>query len=95
MSVDDIKDQLFRMEHKLDRIDERQDSQDQKLGSMDVTIAKQEKEIAIHIEGVRTLKERMDPLEKHVIVMQAAWKVLIAIGAIAAMMLTFKNLLGG
>jgi predicted nucleic acid-binding Zn-ribbon protein len=76
-----VKDQLDKIEEKLDKVEE-------KLSSIDVTLAKQAKDLEHHIyrtdlaeSNIELLRTEMQPVKKHVALMDASLKV---IGAIAS-----------
>jgi predicted nucleic acid-binding Zn-ribbon protein len=76
-----MKDQLNKIEEKLDKVDE-------KLSSIDITLAKQAKDLEHHIyrtdlaeSNIEILRKEMQPVKKHVALMDASLKV---IGAIAS-----------
>ena len=76
-----MKDQLDKIEEKLDKVEE-------KLSSIDVTLAKQAKDLEHHIyrtdlaeSNIELLRTEMQPVKKHVALMDASLKV---IGAIAS-----------
>jgi predicted nucleic acid-binding Zn-ribbon protein len=76
-----VKDQLDKIEEKLDKVEE-------KISSIDVTLAKQAKDLEHHIyrtdlaeSNIELLRTEMQPVKKHVALMDASLKV---IGAIAS-----------
>ena len=76
-----MKDQLNKIEEKLDKVDE-------KLSSIDITLAKQAKDLEHHIyrtdlaeSNIEILRKEMQPVKRHVALMDASLKV---IGAIAS-----------
>jgi archaellum component FlaC len=76
-----VKDQLNKIEEKLDKVDE-------KLSSIDITLAKQAKDLEHHIyrtdlaeSNIEILRKEMQPVKRHVALMDASLKV---IGAIAS-----------
>lgn len=77
-----------RLEAKLDHIVE-------KIGSIDVTLARQAGQLEYHIKRTDLLEKRLDPVEKHVIMSKGALKLLglcggiIGLAAAAAEILTY------
>ena len=76
-----MKDQLDKIEEKLDKVEE-------KISSIDVTLAKQAKDLEHHIyrtdlaeSNIELLRTEMQPVKRHVALMDASLKV---IGAIAS-----------
>jgi len=76
-----VKEQLDKIEEKLDKVED-------KLSSIDVTLAKQAKDLEHHIfrtdlaeTNIELLRAEMQPVKKHVALMDATLKV---IGAIAS-----------
>lgn len=76
------------MEEKLDKIEEKVDRIESKISNIDVTLAKQAKDLEHHIyrtdlaeSNIEMLRSEMQPVKKHVALMDASLKV---IGAIAS-----------
>lgn len=88
-----MEDQLKKIENKLDKIDE-------KISSVDVTLAKQAKDLEHHIfrtdlaeENLEMLRREMEPVKKHVALMDAGLKVIGALASIALFVLGVIKLL--
>jgi predicted nucleic acid-binding Zn-ribbon protein len=91
-----VEDQLKKIESKLDKIEE-------KISSIDVTLAKQAKDLEHHIfrtdlaeENLDLLRQEMEPVKKHVALVDAGLKVIGALASIAmfslgVIKLLFKN----
>jgi hypothetical protein len=76
-----MQDHLDKMDQKLDRIED-------KISNIDVTLAKQAKDLEHHIyrtdlaeEQIKLVKEEIQPIKKHVALMDASLRI---IGAIAS-----------
>ncbi len=76
------------MKEQLDKIEEKLDKVEDKLSSIDVTLVKQAKDLEHHIfrtdlaeTNIELLRAEMQPVKKHVALMDATLKV---IGAIAS-----------
>lgn len=61
-----------RVEGKLDRLDER-------LDGITQVLVKQEEQLAYHIKRTNLLEEKLEPIEKHVALMNALAKIIIAL----------------
>lgn len=101
--MDDIKIFFERIDTKLDKIYDKLDVHTEHLANVDVTLAKQEKEISVHIEGVQTLKKLLDneveerqnsilPLRQHVDFVKNSWKLITMIGALIAIAASLEKL---
>lgn len=55
---------------------------DSRLDSIDITLAKQHVSLDEHIRRTELLENKVDPIEKHVVFVNAAFKILSAVGAI-------------
>jgi chromosome segregation ATPase len=82
-----MKEQLTKIEEKLDKVDE-------KLSSIDVTLAKQAKDLEHHIyrtslaeENIELLRTELQPVKRHVALMDASLKVIGALASAVAFIL--------
>jgi chromosome segregation ATPase len=82
-----MKEQLTKIEEKLDKVDE-------KLSSIDVTLARQAKDLEHHIyrtslaeENIELLRTELQPVKKHVALMDASLKVIGALASAIAFVL--------
>jgi hypothetical protein len=82
-----MKEQLTKIEEKLDKVDE-------KLSSIDVTLAKQAKDLEHHIfrtdlaeQNLELLRAEMQPIKKHVALMDAGLKIIGALSSAAMFIL--------
>lgn len=78
------------MQEQLDKIEEKLDKVESKLSDIDVTLAKQAKDLEHHIyrtdlaeTNIELLRAEMQPVKKHVALMDASLKVIGAIASIA------------
>lgn len=78
------------MEEKLDKIEEKVDRIESKISNIDITLAKQAKDLEHHIyrtdlaeENLDILRKEIEPVKKHVAIMDASLKVIGAIASIA------------
>lgn len=78
------------MQEQLDKIEEKVDRIESKLSSIDVTLAKQAKDLEHHIyrtdlaeQNLEMLRTEIEPVKKHVALMDASLKVIGAIASIA------------
>lgn len=84
---------LFRhgselMENKLDKIIE-------KIASIDVTLAKQSVILEEHVKRTNLLEEKIEPIEKHVAMVNGALKLLGLIAIIVAIIEGTYRIMGG
>jgi predicted nucleic acid-binding Zn-ribbon protein len=77
------------MQEQLDKIEEKLDRVEEKISSIDVTLAKQAKDLEHHIyrtelaeENLSLIRQEMVPVKKHVALMDASLKVIGAIASI-------------
>lgn len=82
-----MKDQLDKIEAKVDMIEE-------KISSIDVTLAKQAKDLEHHIyrtelaeQNLELIRQEMVPVKKHVALMDAGLKVIGAVASAVAFVL--------
>lgn len=82
------------MQDQLDKIEEKVDRIESKISNIDVTLAKQAKDLEHHIyrtdlaeENLEILRGEMEPVKKHVALMDASLKVIGAISSLAAFVL--------
>jgi predicted nucleic acid-binding Zn-ribbon protein len=87
-----MSDQLKKIEEKLDKVEE-------KISSIDVTLAKQAKDLEHHIyrtdlaeSNIELLRAEMQPVKKHVALMDASLKVVGAISSAAMFILGVAKL---
>jgi predicted nucleic acid-binding Zn-ribbon protein len=78
----DVKEQLDKIEEKIDRVEDR-------ISNIDVTLAKQAKDLEHHIfrtdlaeQNIEIIRNEMQPVKKHVALVDATLKV---IGALASL----------
>ncbi len=71
------------MEHKLDKILDR-------ISNIDVTLAKQEVSLSEHIKRTAILEAKLEPVERHVILVNGLVKVITALAALVAVLSYFK-----
>lgn len=64
--MQDIKDQLNRIEAKVDGLDNRQDK-------IDVHMAVYNEQLKVHIKGVQTAYQRLDAQEARIAPMETKW----------------------
>ena len=90
-----MKEQLAKIEEKLDKVDE-------KLSSIDVTLAKQAKDLEHHIfrtdlaeANIELLRNELQPVKKHVALVDAGLKIIGALASISAFILGLAKLLFG
>jgi predicted nucleic acid-binding Zn-ribbon protein len=88
-----MKDQLDKIEEKLDKVEE-------KLSSIDVTLAKQAKDLEHHIyrtdlaeSNIELLRTEMQPVKKHVALMDASLKVIGAIASVVTFVIGIIKLI--
>jgi len=80
-----MKDQLDRIEEKLDKLVDKQ-------SSMDTTLAAQAVVLAEHVKRSNMLEEQMRPVQRHVAMVQGALKLLGAVG-VGGLMALLKSLM--
>lgn len=71
---------------KLEQIENKIDKLSDRLGSIDVTLAKQHESLKDHIRRTEILEDAIDPIQKHVLMVNSMTKiigaVILAIGAL-------------
>lgn len=55
---------------------------DKRLDSIDITLAKQAKDLEYHIKRTDLLQDEMKPIKEHVTLVTTAVKILMSIGAL-------------
>lgn len=82
------------MQEQLDKIEEKVDRIESKISSIDVTLAKQAKDLEHHIyrtdlaeQNIELIRQEMQPVKKHVALMDASLKVIGAISSAAMFIL--------
>jgi archaellum component FlaC len=88
-----MKDQLDKIEEKLDKVEE-------KISSIDVTLAKQAKDLEHHIyrtdlaeSNIELLRTEMQPVKRHVALMDASLKVIGAIASVVTFVIGIIKLI--
>ena len=70
---------LIKLDSKVDKISDR-------LSSVDVTLARQHESLDTHIKRTEILEEKLEPVEKHVAMMNGALKLLGIIGVLVGIL---------
>ncbi len=73
----------------LDRIEDKIDTVVERLSSIDITLAKQHVSLDEHIKRTAMLENALEPIKKHVNMVQGALKFITALAAIAAIVELF------
>lgn len=68
---------------RIERIEDKVDALGQKLGSIDVTLAKQHESLREHMRRTELLELEMTPVKKHVAMVAGAFKFIGLIAVIA------------
>jgi len=78
------------MQEQLDKIEEKVDRIESKISNIDVTLAKQAKDLEHHIyrtdlaeSNIELLRTEMQPVKKHVALMDAGLKIIGALSSIS------------
>ena len=78
-----VKEELKKIDTKIDKIEDH-------LGKIDVTLAKQHEQLALHIyrtslaeTNINMLREEIKPVKRHVALVDAGLKILGALSAVA------------
>lgn len=71
------RDDFFRLENKIDKLDSR-------LDKIDITLAKQHEQIAIHIKRSDLLEQQVEPIKTQVAMVSGAMKLLGLLAIITA-----------
>lgn len=75
MNSNDANDKLLRIENKIDKMSDR-------IGSIDVTLASQHESLKEHIRRTELLEKVVEPIQKHVIILNGAMKLLVLIATL-------------
>lgn len=59
---------------------EKLEKMDSRLDNIDITLAKQAKDLEYHIKRTDLLEDKLIPVEKHVSLVNTAFKVLLGLG---------------
>jgi predicted nucleic acid-binding Zn-ribbon protein len=88
------------MQEQLDKIEEKVDRIEEKISNIDITLAKQAKDLEHHIyrtdlaeSNIELLRSEIQPVKKHVALMDASLKVIGAIASIATFVLGIIRLI--
>jgi archaellum component FlaC len=88
------------MQEQLDKIEEKVDRIEEKISNIDITLAKQSKDLEHHIyrtdlaeSNIEMLRSEIQPVKKHVALMDASLKVIGAIASIATFVLGIIRLI--
>lgn len=92
------------MSDKIDKVLEKLDKIDERVDRIDVTMAKQEVVLEEHVRRTNILQDRVEkheakieedlkPIKKHVVMVNAIVKILVAVAGLAGLALTLKQLL--
>lgn len=83
--MDDITKLMI---NKLEKIDSS-------LSRIDITLAKQEEQIRIHVKRTNLLEAKLVPVEKHVLMVHAALKLIGILGIFVGILEGIIKILGG
>jgi archaellum component FlaC len=72
------------------RIDDKLDKVMEHITSIDVTLAKQHVSLEEHIKRTNMLEDKLEPIEKHVNMVNGAIKFIILLSALAAIYAVIK-----
>ena len=75
--MDSSDKKLVRIESKIDQLVDR-------MGSIDVTLGKQHESLRDHIRRTELLEKIVEPIEKHVIMINGFIKLLVLLATVAA-----------
>jgi len=82
------------MKEQLDKIEAKVDIIEEKISSIDVTLAKQAKDLEHHIyrtelaeQNLELIRQEMVPVKKHVALMDAGLKIIGALSSVAMFLL--------
>jgi hypothetical protein len=78
-----MKEQLDRIEGKLDKLERR-------LDTIDVTLAEQHVEIRYHIKRTDLLESKVEPITDHVVFIKILLRVVAAIVLVGSALRLFK-----
>jgi predicted nucleic acid-binding Zn-ribbon protein len=88
------------MQEQLDKIEEKVDRIEEKISNIDITLTKQAKDLEHHIyrtdlaeSNIELLRSEIQPVKKHVALMDASLKVIGAIASIATFVLGIIRLI--
>lgn len=70
------------MKEQLDRIESKVDGLDERLDSVDVRLAKYNKELEFHIARTNQIEDDLLPIVQHVEQIRGAIKLIAAVGAL-------------
>lgn len=82
-----MDDDFDRIHKKLDKIDDR-------LGSIDVTLAKQAVSLDEHIKRTNLLEKKLEPVERHVMMVNGVLKFLGVLAIMATIIEVIARLAG-
>lgn len=95
-----MKDSFFkRIEEKIDSFEKKFDEKfgkiDQRLDDIDKTLIKQEENLKLHMyrtdlaeKNLEVLSNRIAPVEKHIMYVNGAFKLIVGLGIISGLVLT-------
>lgn len=72
------------MDKQLNRIEEKLDKVADRLTSIDVTLGRQEEQLAYHIKRTDMLEEQLAPVKTHVAMVNGALKLVGILGVLGA-----------
>lgn len=82
------------MEQRFDRIEDKLDSLDNKLDNIDKTLAVNTEQLSVHIKRTNLLEEhvlhsetKIIKIEKHVVVVNTIFKIIMVLGSVAAFLI--------
>lgn len=73
------------------RLFDKLDSLDERLNNIDITLAKQETSLAEHIRRTNLLEEKLEPVEKHVTMLNGVAKFIGLSALLAGIYSVFKK----
>lgn len=82
------------MKDEFDNINKKLDIIDEKLGKVDVTLAVNTQSLIEHTRRTKNLEDRVEPIEKHVLMINAFAKICAGLVATAGFVLVVLEILG-
>ena len=82
--MEDIKAVLAKLDKKIDKLDSR-------LDHVDITLIKQEAQLAEHIRRTNILEQKLEPVEKHVTMVNGVLKFIGLLAVIAGIWQAVKS----
>jgi archaellum component FlaC len=88
-----MSERITRVEDKIGAVDEKLEKIVERLSSIDTTLAVNTEQLKVHIRRTELLEEAVEPVKKHVAMVENSFKLIGIICSLAAFLLGVAKLI--